>query len=62
MTHTFRYTARILAPDLEDMVAEDATMTVEAKSMAEAMAVFSQATALDSADDMNFQIIRIQTI
>lgn len=62
MKHTFRYTARILAPDLEEMVAENATMTVEAKDMAEAMAIFSEATALDSADDMNFQIIRIDTV
>lgn len=62
MNRTFRYTARILAPNLEDMVAEDAAMTVEAKSMAEAMAIFSQATALDSVDDMNFQIVKIQTM
>ena len=62
MNRTFRYTARILAPDLEEMVAENATMTVEAKDMAEAMMIFSNATALDSADDMNFQIIRIDTV
>ena len=62
MNRTFRYIARILAPDLEEMVAENATMTVEAKDMAEAMMIFSNATALDSADDMNFQIIRIETV
>lgn len=68
----FKYTARVLlregdffgAKDDEDkgIVAKEATITVQARDLASAMAIIANATAMDSSDDMNFQIIKIEQV
>ena len=66
----FKYTARFLlrkgdnftAAREEDngFIAKDATVTVQANGLSEAIGLLTDATFLETEDDMNFQITKIE--